>query len=109
MKAVKSTKAAVTKIVVVLPDVLEFEKFDTEGESKVTFPRIIGLGSTLSLRYLSEPFAKHLGGDDCYIARGLFEPNRPVIVPGGLASVEAALAKNKKGVSGKKVVIRLFE
>ncbi|PTB39766.1 hypothetical protein M441DRAFT_59774 [Trichoderma asperellum CBS 433.97] len=109
VKAVKSTKAAVTKIVVVLPEVLDFEKFDAEGESKVTFPRIIGLGSTPSLRYLSEPFAKHLGGDDGYIARGLFEPNRPVIVPGGLASVEAALAKNKKGVSGEKVVIRPFE
>jgi hypothetical protein len=88
---------------------LDFENFDAQGESKVTLPRIIGLGSVPSLRYLSEPFAKHLGGDDGYIARGLFEPNRPVVVPGGLAGIEAALAKNKKGVSGEKVVIRPFE
>ncbi|KAK1241630.1 hypothetical protein MKX08_001604 [Trichoderma sp. CBMAI-0020] len=109
VKAVELTKEAVTKIVVVLPEVLDFENFDAQGESKVTLPRIIGLGSVPSLRYLSEPFAKHLGGDDGYIARGLFEPNRPVIVPGGLAGVEDALAKNKKGVSGEKVVMRPFE
>ncbi|KAL7924935.1 GroES-like protein [Trichoderma austrokoningii] len=101
----KSTR----ELSVVLPEVLDFENFDGECESKITFPRIIGLGSLLSLRYLSEPFAKYLGGDDGYIARGLFEPNRPVIVPGGLNGVEAALAKNKKGVSGEKVVIRPFE
>jgi NADPH:quinone reductase-like Zn-dependent oxidoreductase len=109
VKAVRSTKEAVTKVIVVLPEVLDFVKFDAEGESKVTLPRIIGLGSIPSLRYLSEPFAKHLGGEDGYIAQGLFEPNRPVIVPGGLAGVEAALAKNKNGVSGEKVVIRPFE
>lgn len=70
---------------------------------------ILGLGSSPGLRYLSEPLARHLGGEDGYIAKGRFVPNRPLVVPGGLGGLEEALAKNKKGVSGEKVVIRPFE
>lgn len=70
---------------------------------------IVGIGSTPSLRHLSEPMAQILGGEDGWIAKGLFEPNRPVVVPGGLSALDDALEKNKKGVSGEKVVIRPFE
>jgi hypothetical protein len=41
-----------------------------------------------------------------HIAQALFTPNRPYIVPGGLAAVEEALQLNKNGASGRKVVIR---
>lgn len=78
-------------------------------EPKVDVKPILGLGSSPKLRYLSEPLAKHLGGEDGYIAKGHFVPNRPLVVGGGLLGLEDALAKNKKGVSGEKVVIRPFE
>ncbi|KAK7697748.1 hypothetical protein SLS64_013222 [Diaporthe eres] len=70
---------------------------------------IVGIGSAPPLRHLSEPMARILGGEDGWIAKGLFEPNRPVVVPGGLSALDDALEKNKKGVSGEKVVIRPFE
>lgn len=76
---------------------------------KVEVKGILGLGSSPALRYLSEPLARHLGGEDGYIAKGRFVPNRPLVVSGGLGGLEEALAKNKKGVSGEKVVIRPFE
>lgn len=78
-------------------------------ENKVVIKPILGLGSSPALRYLSEPLARHLGGEDGYIAKGKFAPNRPVVVAGGLSGLEEALAKNKKGVSGEKVVVRPSE
>lgn len=78
-------------------------------DNKVGVKQVMGLGSSPALRYLSEALARHLGGENGYIARGRFVPNRPLVVGGGLAGLEAALEKNKKGVSGEKVVIRPFD
>lgn len=75
-------------------------------EPKVAIKQIVGIGSAPDLRYLSEPMAKALTG---WIASGLFIPNRPVVVSGGLDAVEEALAMNKQGVSGQKVVFCPWE
>jgi NADPH:quinone reductase-like Zn-dependent oxidoreductase len=75
---------------------------------KVTVKQILGLGSAPEKRYVSEPAVKAIGGEDGWIAKGLFQPNRPIVVEGGLAVVDKALDKNKAGVSGEKVVIRPF-
>lgn len=50
-----------------------------------------------------------LGGEAGWIAKGLFAPDRPVVVLGGLARLDDALEKNNNGISGKKVVIRPFK
>jgi NADPH:quinone reductase-like Zn-dependent oxidoreductase len=84
----------------------EAQKLGESQEPKVQVKQVLGLGSHPSLRYISEPLAKHLGGEDGYIAKGKFVPNRTVVVPGGLNGLENALDKNEKGVSGEKVVIR---
>ncbi|KAI0475646.1 GroES-like protein [Xylariaceae sp. FL0804] len=76
------------------------------GVETVSVTSVFGIGSSPELRHLSEPLFAHLGGEEGWIARGLFEPNRPVVVPGGLAAVEEALEKNKRGVSGVKVVFQ---
>lgn len=78
-----------------------------EPETSIRF--IVGSASKPELQYLIEPWVKNLGGEDGYLARGLFQPNRPVIVPGGLSAIETALKKNKEGVSGEKLVIRPFD
>ncbi|KAE8163260.1 chaperonin 10-like protein [Aspergillus tamarii] len=75
-------------------------------EPKVAVKQVLGLGSSPALRHLSEPLVKHLGGEEGYIAKNLFVPNRVHLVQGGLTAVEQALAKNKEGVSGEKVVFR---
>lgn len=87
----------------------EAKELGAAKDPKVDVKQVLGLGSRPDLRYLSEPLAKHLGGEDGYIAKGQFVPNRPLVVGGGLRGLEDALAKNKKGVSGEKVVIRPFE
>ena len=76
------------------------------GHKQVLFKRVVGAGSNPTLRYLSEPMMKFLGGDEGWLAKGKFVPNRTEVVPGGLKGIDEALDRNKKGVSGVKVVIR---
>lgn len=78
-------------------------------ETPVEVKQVVALGYLPQFRFLSEPFVKILGGEDGYIARGLFLPNRVEVVPGGLSAVEDALGKSKRGVSGKKLVLRPFQ
>jgi NADPH:quinone reductase-like Zn-dependent oxidoreductase len=93
---------------VVVPDVPdpEAKALGQREEPRVEIKQVLGIGSSATLRPLSEPLATALGGQDGYIAKGLFTPNRPHVVPGGLAAIEEALFLSKSGVSGKKVVIR---
>ncbi|KAJ9295232.1 hypothetical protein DTO217A2_9062 [Paecilomyces variotii] len=95
----------------VRPDVVDPEAtaLSQSKEPKVDIKRVLGVGSFPDLRYLSEPMAKSLGGEDGYIAKGLYIPNRPRVVSGGLGAVEEALGLNRKGVSGEKVIFRPSE
>ncbi|KAK2611690.1 hypothetical protein N8I77_005018 [Diaporthe amygdali] len=86
----------------------EITELAKHGHS-VELKGIVGIGSSPSLRHLSEPMADNLGGEDGWISKGLFVPNRPIVVPGGLSALDEALEKNKKGVSGEKVVTKPFE
>lgn len=95
----------------VVPDVPDSEAV-TLGQSQepqVEIRQVLGIGSFPALRPLSESLVKVIGGEDGFIARGLFTPNRPHVVAGGLAAIEQALALNRKGISGKKVIIHPFE
>ncbi|SPO04332.1 probable NADPH:quinone reductase and related Zn-dependent oxidoreductases [Cephalotrichum gorgonifer] len=78
-------------------------------EPAVPIRYILGVGWDPKLFYLSKSMAKHLGGEDGWIAKGLLVPNRPMVVVGGLANLEEALDKVKRGVSGEKVVIRPWD
>lgn len=100
------TKTAGSHVIVVQGVNEDAKALGQKKEPKVEVKQILGLGSRPDLRYLSEPLMKHLSGEDGYIAKGKFVPNRPLVVSGGLSAVEEALAKNKNGVSGVKVVIR---
>ncbi|PWY96959.1 GroES-like protein [Testicularia cyperi] len=80
-----------------------------KGDKKVVVQQILGIGSGPEYRYVSEPLAHHLGGEEGYIAQGKIVLNRPEVVAGGLANIEQALQKNKEGVSGVKVVFQPHE
>lgn len=98
------------KVLTVLqPDAQAVELGQKDAQNKVVVNNLLGLGSGAEYRYISEPLARHIGGEDGYIANGQITLNRPDVVPGGLASIEEALAKNKQGVSGVKVIIRPHE
>ncbi|KAJ1030008.1 hypothetical protein NDA16_000921 [Ustilago loliicola] len=95
------------KVIVVMPaDEKAVSLSDQPDKPNVSVVSILGLGSHPEYRYVSEPLAAHLGGEDGYVAQGKIVLNRPEVVEGGLDKVEEALKRNKEGVSGVKVVIR---
>lgn len=106
VKIIQATKTQNTHVYAVQMNADDEVKKLGEQEPKTSVKPVLGLGSKPEMRYLSEALMKSLGGEDGYIAKGLFKPNRPVVVPGGLSAIEAALKKNKDGVSGEKVVIK---
>ncbi|KAI5926504.1 quinone reductase [Camillea tinctor] len=108
VKIIQLTKTENIHVFGVLPGSKEIEEL-CKQEPQTSFKSVIGVGSNPELRYLSEPLMANLGGENGYIAKGLLKPNRPLVIPGGLNGIEAALAKNKNGVSGEKVVIRPFD
>lgn len=109
VKILQTNKTENSRVVLVQQVNKDAQKLGQEGDIKVAVQGVLGLGSSPTLRYLSEPLLKHLGGEDGYIARGLFKPNRVIISEGGLEKLEQALELNKRGVSGHKVVVRPFD
>ncbi|KAK7733105.1 hypothetical protein SLS53_008293 [Cytospora paraplurivora] len=109
VKILGATKTENSHVVILLNTDSDAAELGQSQETKVAVKQVLGLGSSPALRYLSEPLVKHLGGEDGYIARGRFVPNRPLVIEGGLKNIEEAFAKNKNGVSGVKVVIRPFD
>ncbi|KAI1848254.1 hypothetical protein JX266_005967 [Neoarthrinium moseri] len=109
VKIIQATKTQNTHIIAVQQSADAEVQELCQQEPKTAVKPIMGMGSSPALRYLSEPLMKHLGGEDGYIAKGLYKPNRPLVIPGGLDAIEKALAKNKQGVSGEKVVFKPSE
>ena len=93
-------------ITVMPPDEKAVAAGSAEGKPKATIVSILGMGSNPDYRYISEPLAAHLGGEDGYDANGSVVLNRPQVLSGGLDKIEDALKANKDGVSGVKIVIR---
>ncbi|OJJ77975.1 hypothetical protein ASPBRDRAFT_114664 [Aspergillus brasiliensis CBS 101740] len=102
----KASKGSAKAVVTVLGADEEAAELGKSGEHQVQIKQILGIGASPALRHISEPMVKALGGEDGWIAKGLFVPNRVRVVPGGLGAVEEALKMNKEGVSGEKVVFR---
>lgn len=109
VQILNATKTEGSHVITVQAVNAEAKELGQTQETKVDVKQVLGLGSSPKLRYLSEPLARELGGEEGYIAQGRFVPNRPLVVAGGLGGLEDALARNKKGVSGEKVVIRPFD
>ncbi|EMD60598.1 hypothetical protein GGP41_000910 [Bipolaris sorokiniana] len=109
IQVLQKAKVSGSHVVVVQSPDPEAKELGQSGEPRIEIKPVMGLGSSPDLRHLSEPLAKSLGGPDGYIAKGLFTPNRPHVVSGGLAGLEEAFSLSKSGVSGKKLVIRPHE
>ncbi|KAI8657989.1 PKS-ER domain-containing protein [Fusarium keratoplasticum] len=109
VKILQSLKVEGSRVATVSQADSEAKELGETKEPKVVVQGVMGFGSAPHLRYLSEPLSEHLGGEEGWIAKGLFTPNRVTVVPGGLDNIEEALAKNKRGVSGEKVVIRPWD
>lgn len=109
VKILQTTKTEGSHVIIVQNINAEAKELGQAQEPKVDIQFVMGVSWAENKRSLSEPFYESLGGENGYIAKGKFVPNRPVVVPGGLGALDTALDKNKKGVSGEKVVIRPFD
>lgn len=87
----------------------ETRKLEDAGDIKVPIRQVLGIGWNPELFHLSKPLVKHLGGEDGWIAKGKFVPNRATVVEGGLAALEGSFERVKAGVSGVKLVVRPFD
>jgi NADPH:quinone reductase-like Zn-dependent oxidoreductase len=83
-----------------------YEAAKEKGKAEILVKVTWGVGSSPHLRATAVEFTKALSGDDGYLSKGIIRPNEPLVIKGGLDNLEAALEKNKAGVSGQKVVIR---
>ena len=111
LQATKTTDSTLVTVYAGVPETVdpEAKQLGLSKEPKVHITQILGIGSSPDLRYLSEPLVRFLGGEEGSIAKGLFTSNRPRVVEGGLGAIEEALAANKEGSRGQKVVIRPFD
>lgn len=103
---IASASGHAQNVVTVLAAESDAVELGDSKEPKIGVKQILGVGSLPALRHLSEPFVRNIGGEDGFIAKGLFTPNRVRVVNGGIGAVEEALKLNKDGVSGEKVVFR---
>jgi NADPH:quinone reductase-like Zn-dependent oxidoreductase len=89
-------------VVTVLP---QDEAAVTSGKKhNIDVNAVFGKGSAPHMRALAVPFSQALSA---WLKDGSLVPNRPEVVPGGLAALDAALDKNRSGISGRKVVLKL--
>ena len=97
------------KVITVMPPDENAVKAGEKEGKEVKVVNSLGMGSNPDYRYILEPLAKNVGGEEGYVATGKVVLNRPEVTEGGLEAVEKALKKNKEGVSGVKVIIRPHE
>lgn len=96
-----------TVILYLQPDEKVHEAAKNAGpKAAIKVKNVWGVGSAPYLRSQAVNVMKALGGEDGWIARKQFHPNRIIVIDGGLANVEEGLARNKKGVSGQKLILK---
>lgn len=102
----QATKTQGSDVVTVTPIDEEVKSEAEKGEPKVNMKQIMGIALAPHLRYLIKGLTDNLGGESGWIAKGQFKPNAVEVIEGGLEKLQDGLEKNKKGVSGVKVIVK---
>ncbi|KAF1979057.1 GroES-like protein [Bimuria novae-zelandiae CBS 107.79] len=84
----------------------EAKKMGEEGETKVDVNFIMGIALGPKSRGLITALTTNLGGEDGWIAQGLFKSNKVEVIEGGLEKLQEGMERNKGGVSGAKVIVK---
>ena len=95
-----------SRVVIVGPVNEEAKKLGESKEPHVAVQQIMGIALNPDLRYIIKGLTDSLGGESGWIAKGQFKPNRIEVTEGGLEKLQEGMEKNKKGVSGVKVVVK---
>lgn len=106
VELLQATKTQGSQVVIVGMIDEEAKKAGSEGETKVSINQIMGIALKPDLRYLISGLTSSLGGEDGWIAKGAFRPNEVEVIEGGWEKLQEGLEKNKKGVSGVKVIVK---
>lgn len=94
------------KVITVLDSSEEVQSLANGSNPKVSLSHVMAMGSLPHNRQVSEPLMKNLTK---WLENKEFFPNRVEVVKGGLKGLEEALDKNRKGVSGVKIVVKPSE
>ena len=106
VEILQSSNIKNSRVVLVLPVDEEARKLGESKEPHVAVQSIMGIALNPDLRYLIKSLTDSLGGQDGWVAKGEFKPNRVELIQGGLEKLQEGMEKNKQGVSGVKVVIQ---
>jgi NADPH:quinone reductase-like Zn-dependent oxidoreductase len=82
------------------------QKLGESQEPHVKVQQIMGIALKPELRPIIKGLTDSLGGQDGWIAKGDFKPNRVEVIRGGLEKLQEGMERNKHGVSGVKVVVQ---
>ncbi|KAH6619932.1 hypothetical protein C7974DRAFT_398493 [Boeremia exigua] len=107
VQILQATNTQNSRVVIVGMVDEEAQALSQSKEPKVAIQQILGIALAPHLRYLIKGLAASLGGEHGWIAQGKYKPNRVEVTEGGLEKLHEGLEKNKKGVSGVKVVVKI--
>ena len=102
----QATRTQGSDVVTVTPADEEVKSEGEKGETKVNVKQIMGIALAPHLRYLITALTDNLGGEGGWISKGQFKPNNVEVIEGGLEKLQDGMEKNKKGVSGVKVIVK---
>lgn len=106
VEILQSTNTKNSRVVIVGMVDEEAKKLGQSKEPHVAVQQILGIALKPELRSLIKGLTDSLGGQDGWIAKGDFKPNKVELIKGGLDKLQDGLEKNKQGVSGVKVVVQ---
>lgn len=106
VEILQSTNTHNSRVVIVGMVSEEAKKLGGAKEPHVPVQQIMGIALKPDLRYLIKGLTSSLGGENGWVAKGQFKPNRVEVIKGGLEKIQEGMEKNKHGVSGVKVVVQ---
>lgn len=107
VEILQATNTKNSRVVIVGSVNEDAKKLGESKEPHVTVQQIMGIALKPELRYLIKGLTDSLGGQDGWVSKGEFKPNRVEVIRGGLEKLQDGMEKNKQGVSGVKVVVQL--
>lgn len=106
VEILQATNTKDSRLVIVGPIDEDAKKLGESKEPHVPVQQIMGIALKPELRSIIKGLTSSLGGQDGWVAKGEFKPNRVEVIKGGLEKLQEGLEKNKHGVSGVKVIVQ---
>lgn len=107
VEILQATNTENSRVVIVGPIDEDAKDLGESKEPRVAIQQIMGIALKPELRTIIKGLTDSLGGPDGWVAKGEFKPNRVEVIDGGLEKLQEGMEKNKNGVSGVKVIVKI--